>query len=728
MKLASKEGLVFSFLLLAVAGFSATIEKIDVCGSKRVEKERILVSAGVKEGDEFLAKKTSDWIKAIYKMGEFSDVSCEITEEGSVTLSFVVQEVPLIGTISLSGQKEKKKDDIEKVLGLKINDPLFIPRVEENKASITTFYKNEGFYFATITYQIKGQELIFTINEGKSCKIKEVRFSGNKSISSYRLRWKLKTGKGDAYIPEKIEADIEALTDFYLEEGFAKVVIDPPVVSYNEKKKGLVAEITIHEGSKYKVGKVEIAGNSLFSEPEIRKVMTIKEGCVFSRGLIERDFRAIGNLYYEKGYISAQVVPIPSYRIQAKTIDYRIQIEEGEISYIEKIELAGNKRTKDKVIRRELLIKEGEILCWDKVSKSRHKLALLGFFNNVDLSILSGSEKNKKIVKVEVEEGGRGTGLFGVNYSNQTGIAGSVQLNVINLFGKGYSANIKSDFGKKILNYEVSFTDPWFLDKPLSLGLGLWNNELSRDNYKESKRGGYISLSKPLRTFNRIYLKYKLDQSRFSGLEDSAPYDVKEWEKKWKDRYATTSGIETGLTRDTRAPNVFEPERGGKLSLSCETAGGILGGDIDFYKPIFEGSWYHPSLWKFILCFHTNFGFINPIKEDNIPDYEKFYLGGARTVRGYNERSIHPAAGGGDSFFQGNIEYRLPLGKGLTFALFADTGQVWTKGREELLDLKSGYGFGIRFNSPVGPLQFDYAWPMEEKEQPQFHFSIGPSF
>jgi outer membrane protein insertion porin family len=720
--------LLFS-IFFASLGFPKIIERVEVCGNKRIEKERILAEAKVKEGDEFLQKKTGDWIKAIYKMEEFSDLSCEIIEkEGSITLSFVVHEVPLIGTISFSGQKEKKRDDIEKVLGLKEKDPLFIPNVEEAKASITTFYRNEGFYFATITYQIKGEELIFTINEGKECKIKEVKFSGNKSISSHRLRGKIKTSKGDAYIQQELETDIDSLTDFYLNEGFAKVVIAKPVVSFNEKKKGLIVEIPISEGSKYKVGKIDISGNSLFSEPEIRKVMMIKEGSVFSQGLLDRDFRSIGNLYYEKGYISAQVVPIPSYRIQAKIIDYSLSIEEGELSYIEKIEIAGNKRTKDKVIKRELLIKEGEILSWDKVSKSRHKLALLGFFDNVDLSILSGSKENKKVVKIEVEEGKRGTGLFGVNYSNQTGLAGSVQLNVVNLFGKGYSANLKSDFGKKILNYEVSFTDPWFLDRPISLGLGAWNNELSRDSYKESKRGGYISLGKPLRTFNRIYIKYKLDQSRFTDIEDSAPADVKDWKKKWEDRYATTSGIETGISRDTRAPNIFEPERGGKLSLSCETAGGILGGDIDFYKPIFEASWYHPSLWKFILCLHTNFGFINPIGEDNIPDYEKFYLGGARTVRGYNERSIHPEAGGGDSFFLGNLEYRLPLGKGLTFALFFDSGQVWDRGQEELLDLKSGYGFGIRFNSPVGPLQFDYAWPMDEKEEPQFHFSIGPSF
>ncbi|MDI6752581.1 MAG: outer membrane protein assembly factor BamA [bacterium] len=723
-----KKGLVFSLLLLTASGFSATIEKIDVRGSERVEKEKILSGAKVKVGDEFLPKKTSDWIKVIYSLGEFSDVACEVTEEnGSVTLSFVLQEVPLIGTISFSGQKEKKKEDIERALGLKTKDPLFIPKIEENKASITTFYKNEGFYFAQVSYQIKGEELIFTINEGKSCKIKEVKFLGNKSISSYSLRGRLKTGKKDAYIPETLKADLEALTALYCEKGFAKVAIDQPVVFYDEKKKGLVIEITIHEGSKYNVGKVEIIGNSLFSESEIRKVMTLKEASVFNQRLLERDFRAIGNLYYEKGYISAQVVPIPSYRIKAKIIDYSIQIEEGEISYIEKIELAGNKRTKDKVIKRELLIKEGEILCWDKVSKSRHKLALLGFFDNVDLSILSGSEENKKTVKIEVTEGKRGTGLFGVNYSNQTGLAGSVQLNVVNLFGQGYSANLKSDFGKKILNYEASFTDPWFLDRPISLGLGLWNNELSRDSYKESKRGGYISLGKPIQTFNRIYIKYKLDQSRFTDIKSSAPSNVQDWEKRWKDRYATTSGIETGITRDSRAPNIFEPERGGKLSLSYETAGGILGGDIDFYKPIFEASWYHPSLWKFILCFHTNFGFINSENSDDIPDYEKFYLGGARTVRGYNERSIHPSTGGGDSFFLSNLEYRLPLGKGLTFALFLDAGQVWTKGKEELLDLKSGYGFGIRFNSPVGPLQFDYAWPME-KEEPQFHFSIGPSF
>ncbi|MEW6680043.1 MAG: outer membrane protein assembly factor BamA [bacterium] len=716
---------ILVFTLAFKIGFCSIVGKISFEGNKRVSNEEIKKILPIKEADEFFPYKEKDCIKAIYNLGEFEDIESKTKEEnGSISITFFLKECPLIKKITFSGNKKKKTKQLKELLTIKEGKPLFIPKINEEKNKIISFYKKEGFYFVEVEPKIKEEELIFEIKENEETKIKKIRFSGNRAFSSFRLKWKIKTGKGDAYIKENIDEDIDRLCQFYKEQGYARVTIQEPKISF--EKKGIIVDITVNEGKKYKIGKIEIEGNTLFSNDEIRGLIKVKEGEIYNLKRLEESFRDIVRLYYNKGYVSAGIIPEEFFKFKSGMVDYKIYIDEGEVSYIEGITIVGNKKTKDKVIRRELLIKEGDLFLWDNVSASRQRLSLLGYFEDVGIDILPGKEKNKKIVQIEVKEGKRGTALFGLSYTSQYGIFGSIQTSLINLFGMGYSANIKADIGKKMTNYELSFNDPWFFDKPISLGVGLWHQKLTRDYYAEDREGGYISLGKRWKRFNRIYLKYKLNRSRFVDVKDDAPSDVIKWKNEWGLQYAVTSSIETGIIHDTRMPNVFSPEKGSKISLSSQFAGGILGGDINFYKPNFEASWYIPSLWKFILCLHTDFGFV---EGKQVSDSEKFYLGGAKTIRGYEERSIHPLSGGGDSYLLLNTEYKIPLGKSLSFGIFLDGGNTWEKGEEVLLDLKYGTGFGLSFNSPVGPLRFDYAWPLsEENKQPQFHFTIGEAF
>ncbi len=700
--------------------------KISFEGNKRVSTDEIKKSLSFKEGDEFFDYKEIEAIKAIYALGEFEDIKTKTEESnGSITIIFILKECLIIKKITFSGNKKKKDEELKGLITIKEGKPLFIPKIEESKNKIISFYKNEGYYFVEVSTKIDGENLIFEIKENEETKIKKVRFAGNRAFSSWKLSRKIKMGKGDSYIKEKIDDDIERLLLFYKEEGYARVSILEPKISF--EKKGIMVDITIQEGSKYKIGKISIQGNTLFSNDEIMRLIKVKEAELYNTKKLEESFRDIAKLYYDRGYVSAGIIPEEFFLFKEKTIDYKIYIDEGEISYIEKITIVGNTKTKDKVIRRELLIKEGDLLLWNNVSASRQRLSLLGYFEDVGIDILPGEEKNKKIVQINIKEGGKGTVLFGLSYTSQYGIVGNIQTSLINLFGLGYSASIKADFGKKMTNYELSFNDPWFLGKPMSFGVGLWNQRLTRDDYTEERQGGYLTLGKPFKKFNRAYLKYKLNRSRFVDVNnDKAPSDVKSWRDKWVDKYAVTSSIETSIVHDTRQPNIFDPEKGSRISLSSQFAGGVLAGDINFYKPNFESSWYIPSFWKFVWVLHTEFGFING---EETPDSEKFYLGGAKTIRGYDELSIHPLSGGGDSFLLLNTAYRFPLGKGLSFGVFIDCGNTWEKGDEELLSLKYGAGCGIKFNSPMGPLRFDYAWPLSgEKKEPQFHFTIGESF
>ncbi|HAW49531.1 TPA: outer membrane protein assembly factor BamA [bacterium] len=716
---------LFFVIFLTYISFSSVIEKISFEGNERMGEDEIRKILTIKEGDEFFEWTETSSIKEIYSMAEFDDVSVKIEKEnGSITIIFFLKECPIIKKITFSGYKKKKLDELKKEIIIKEGGALFIPKIHQSKEKLTSFYRKEGYYFAEVVPKIDGENVTFEIKEGDEAKIKKVRFFGNKAFSSFKLKWKIKTGKGDAYIKEKVDEDIERLVYFYKEEGFAKVVIEPKL-SFDDKKKGLVLDINISEGSRYKIRKIDVFGNTIIGESKIRDVIPIKEEGFYNIKLIEKSLNNIGRLYYEKGYISANIVLDEIFDLEKKLVDCRISIDEDELSYVEKITIVGNKKTKDNVIRRELFVKEGDLLLWDKVVSSKQRLISLGYFDGVDIDILPGSHKNKKILKIKIEEGGRGTALFGISYTSQYGVLGNIQTNFINLFGKGYSLNIKGDFGKKMTNYEISFNDPWFLNTPTSLGFGLWNQRLKRDYYSERKNGGYISLGRPFKETNRAFLKYRLNRSKFEDLKDNAPSDVWEWKKKWKDRYAVTSSIELGLIHDTRRPSIFDPTLGCKVSPSIQIAGGVLGGDVEFYKPNFEGMWYIPSFHKFVLVFHTDFGFI---QGKNIPDSERFYLGGENTIRGYDGRSIHPKEGGGDSFFIFNTAYRFPIAKGVSFDIFLDCGNTWRRGKEELLNLYFGGGFGVKFNSPIGPLRFDYAWPLTKEKTPKFYFSIGESF
>lgn len=716
---------IISFIFIFKIGFCSIIEKISFEGNKRIEEQKIKNAISIKEGDEFLPFKETKAIKEIYALSEFEDIKTKTEEHnGSITITFILKECPLIKKIIISGNKKKKTEELKGKITIKEQDPLFLPKIHEEKNKLILFYKEEGYYFIEVEPKIEGENLIFEINEGNKIKIKNIRFFGNRAFPSWRLKWKIKTGKGDALMEEKLEEDIERLYQFYKENGYAKVSIEKPKISF--EKDQIIIDITIDEGSKYRIGKIDIEGNTLFSKDEITRVIKVKGGEIYNLKALEESFQNIAKLYYDRGYVSAAIIPDEVFNLKEKTVSYKIYIDEGEISYIETIVISGNTKTKEHVIRRELLIKEGDILLWNNVAMSRQRLSLLGYFEDVGVDIQDGSEKNKKIVNISVKEGKKGTALFGLSYSSQYGIVGNIQTDLINLFGRGYSAYIKADFGKKMTNYELSFNDPWFLGKPISAGFGLWNQKLEREYYTEKREGGYLSIGKPFKKFNRVYLKYKLSRTKFIEVKDNAPSDIIAWKNEWGDKYALESSLETSIVHDTRSPNIFNPEQGCKISLSSQFSGGILGGDIDFYKPNFEASWYLPSFWKFVWVLHTEFGFINGKK---IPDSSKFYIGGARTVRGYEERSIHPPSGGGDSFLLFNTEYRLPLGKGFSLAPFLDVGNTWKKQDEELLSLFLGCGIGVKFNSPIGPLTFDYAWPLSGKDkESQFHFTIGESF
>ncbi|MDI6736583.1 MAG: outer membrane protein assembly factor BamA [bacterium] len=693
-------------------------------------------------GDKYNLTTVDNDLKAIYNSGYFSDVSIDLKkEEHGLTLLFIVKEKPLISKIKFAGNKELKEDDLKKEITLKTGIPISQKDIRESIEKLTVLAKDNGHYFAKIDSKIEdeGKTVTFLIDEGKKIKIKELTLIGNNVFSAFKLKWKMTTSTGDFYKETQLQEDIEKLLFFYKTNGYPMVSIQKPGVVYDKEKDGIIININIEEGNLFKIKEINFSGNTIFKTEELKKMLTTKSGDSYSVKSIALDRNKIMDAYFEQGYVTTSVIPDAEFETKEATADIIYKIKEGGKSYLEKISVCGNTTTKEKVILRELLFKEGEMFDGKKVKQSRQRLINLGFFEQVKFDIRPGSEETKKVLDIEVKEGKTGNLIFSAAYGNKPGLFGTIEFTKKNLFGKGYSSSIKTEFGKNLLNYEFGFTDPWFRDTPTSVGFDIWRTTEKEDEYTDKKRGGAIRIGRPLGSHNNIYFKYKYDKSAMVNVKADAPDSIIEWRDKWGDgNYVLSSSLAVRFVRNTKKGEeiLFHPTAGYQIELSNEFAGGFLGGDVDFYKPTFEGSWYIPSWWEFVLALHTKLGLVtNLAKHEDIPDYEKFRIGGPYSVRGYNDRSIRPDSGGGESMLIGNVEYRFPIGKELFGCLFADVGNVWEKASKitSFGDLKYGTGFGLRFKSPIGPIRLDYAWglsdaPGHQKGTPEIHISFGSFF
>ncbi|MFH1561991.1 MAG: outer membrane protein assembly factor BamA [Nitrospirota bacterium] len=723
------------------------ITNIQIQGNNSVATSTIFSVIHSQVGDKYSPTTVDNDLKAIYNSGYFSDVNVDLKKEAEgLTLLFIVKEKSLVSKIKFEGNKELKEEDLKKELTLKTGVPISQKDIKESIEKLINLAKDNGHYFAKIDSKIEDEgkqarmvTVTFLINEGKVIKIKELHLIGNNAFSTFKLKWKMTTSTGDFYKEKELLEDIEKLLFFYKTNGYPMVSIQKPDVVYDKEKEGIIININISEGELFKIKEINFSGNTIFKTEELKKMLTTKSGDSYNVKSIALDRGKIMDAYFEQGYVTTAVIPDAEFETKEATADIIYKIREGGKSYLEKISISGNTMTKKKVILRELLFKEGEMFDGKKVKQSRQRLINLGFFEQVQFDILPGSEETKKVLDIEVKEGKTGNLIFSAAYGNKPGLFGTIEFTKNNLFGKGYSSSIKTEFGKNLLNYEIGFTDPWFRDTPTSVGFDIWHTTEKQTEYTNKKLGGAIRIGRPLGVHNHIYFKYKYDKNAMVDVKDGAPESITKWRDEWgTDSYVLSSSIEVRFVRNTKKGEeiLFHPISGYQIELSNEFAGGFLGGNLDFYKPTFEGSWYFPSWWEFVLALHTKLGLVtNFAKHQDIPDYEKFRIGGPYSVRGYNDRSIHPLSGGGKSMLIGNAEYRFPIGKELFGCLFADVGNAWEAASDisSFAGLKYGTGFGLRFKSPIGPIRLDYAWglsdtPEHQKGAPEAHISFGSFF
>jgi outer membrane protein insertion porin family len=619
--------------------------------------------------------------------------------------------------------------------------------VKQSINRLKEFYRKKGYYNAKITDKIKEHpnneiSLIYVIEEGKKVYIKKIEFIGNERFSDKALKKVMLTKeKGifswftDAGIldSKKLEYDILQITSFYNNNGYIKVKVGEPKIEYNEEKNGLTITISVIEGDQYKVNKVRLEGDIIKPENELMKHVKVNKEKSFNREVMYNDIDELKNVYADEGYAYTDIRPLSREDTERKLVDITYKIDKKKRVRIERINITGNSTTRDKVIRRELKLIEGEYFSGKKLNKGTENLNRLDYFEEVEAKTRNGSRDDMMIVDINVKERPTGSFNIGVGYSSWERLIGMIQISKENLFGKGQGLNLQAQIGSRTTEFNVSFTEPWIFDKNISSSIGLYKWQTQYDEYTQDSKGGILGVGFPLGIddYTRASIRYAYDNARIEDILSTAALAI----QSMLDLSITTSSLTLGIGRDSR-DQIWNTTKGSINSISMEYTGGILGGDSAFNKYIAVSTWYFPVLWKTVLMTRGSAGYIVGRKGGLLPVYDKFRLGGVDSVRGYEWGDIVPidtATGGdigGDKMWLWNVEYRIPVVKkeGIWGFLFFDAGNAFKKEDSWRTGARRSMGFGMRWRSPMGPLQMEYGIKLDPKRgesSGEFEFNVG---
>ncbi len=720
------------------------VARIIISGNKRIEEDAIKKAIKTKPGDVFLAKSLSEDLKNVYKMGYFDDITIlsEDTPKGKI-IRFKVKEKPIIRSIHITGNRIYEDKEVLDILNIRRGSILNNFKIRSNVRRIESLYKEKNYHNVKVNYKISSlddnqADLEFIIDEGEKVRIKSIKFIGNNSYKDDELKdlmktsekgfWSWITSSGDLN-RDDLNQDIARLTAFYHNNGFIDAKVSDPKIEYD--KNWIHITIKIDEGPRYKVGKVAITGDLVLSESLLKKSLKITKETYYNRGTVRNDVLTLTDIYSDEGYAYANIIPRIKRRKKDLIVDLTYDIKKGKQVYFEKIIITGNTKTRDKVIRRQLAIYEQGLYSGKKLKRGIRNLHRLDFFEDVKVNTKKGSGDDKMIVNIEVREKPTGTFSFGGGYSSTENLFAMASVSQRNLFGLGQILQLRAELGSETTRFTLSFTEPWLFDIPLSAGFDIYNWRREYDTYDKDSVGGALRFGYPVWDYTRIYLTYRYDISDIRNITDDASKEVKELEGE-----NVTSSVTATLKYDSR-DRTFNPTQGGEHSISVEYAG--LGGDIGFFKVVGEAGQYFPLFWGTVGYLRVKGGYVTENSGMILPDYEKFYLGGINSVRGFKWRDISlqdedGADVGGYKFFQFNAEYHVPLLKqaGLIGIIFYDTGNVFDQDENIQFDeLRQSAGGGFRWYSPMGPMRIEYGWILDRKEgegSGRWEFAMGNVF
>ena len=732
--------------------------RIDVRGNQVVHTSTILNNMKTRPGVELSQRMINEDVKHLYATGFFQDIRIDIEElTDGVQLIVVVDEKPVIRRIVLEGMEVIKERDLRKDLGLIEGQVLDEFAVKQGLNKIKERYANQGFHFVRVRYRVetdratKEATVFVTIEEGAKYRVSEVQFTGVQSFKEKQLRKVMKTKPRNLWLfrlgrfrDEKFRDDLDRLTAFYQSSGFLDVRIGHDF-EYDDARGKMILKISAEEGKRYVTGQVNVEGVKTLPESEIWQRLAMLPGEIYSQQGLAQEIQSVRDFYHNFGYMDVQIVPDVKINQEQGKVDVTYRVEEGDLYFVDKVKIRGNTKTKDIVIRREIRIQPGEKFDGDAIARSKQRLENLGFFEEVSHGTEPGTAPNRKDIVFQVKEKRTGELSFGAGISSIDQFLGFAELAQRNfdLFngprftGGGQDLSLRARWGTITRNFELSFVEPYLLNKPVSFGLDLYDIRREKRNvdFREERLGFGTTFSRAFAEFLRVGLGYKLEQVELFDLESDAPEIVRLFRgKSWLSR------LKLFLKHDTR-DNVFFPTKGWLGSLLSELVGSFLGGDEDYY--LLQGSF--TQYWSFyggkhVIEWAARLGFADEFGDSpEVPVFDRFFAGGLGTVRGYNFRRVGPiesgSAIGGASMALMNLEYSFPIPYLENFkgAAFVDVGDVERDTYSISFDeFRVSIGPGIKIGTPIGPIAFYNGLPVAnrdvEDENGRFEFSLAHPF
>ncbi|OIO37107.1 MAG: outer membrane protein assembly factor BamA [Candidatus Omnitrophica bacterium CG1_02_49_10] len=737
------------------------VTSVDLEGNKAVSSTTVLSKVKTKRGMRFSQNILNEDIKRLYATGYFTDVTVDLKDDNDgVRVLFVFKEKPLVKKIVITGNKIFRLNKIKALISAKENAMLDRRQLKADTEAVEKFYFNKGYTSTKADYDVKTDESLneaevsIWIDEGKKLRIKRIFIEGNRTFGDKAISKMMATRrpsfmgifKKSAFDEETLKDDVDRLKAFYNHEGFLDAKVDYEL-KYFEKKKRIYVTVSIDEGKRYYIGAIALNGNKIFSSADIEKSLDIKRGDVFNREGAGRNALNIQKFYYDRGYVSAEVIPSTVFDRNGDSMSIAYAIKENELAYLNKVDIIGNTRTKDVIIRREMRIAPGEKFDGEKLRRSKERLYNLGFFEEVTYDTRSTDKPDKKDLVVSVKETKTGEFSFGGGFSSVDKMLGFVEIKQRNFdilgwptfTGAGQDLTLRGEFGSINKNYRLAFTDPWVFGYPYLFGFDLFQLTRERSTdvgyaYDEGRAGSILRVGKEYTDYFRADTYYRFEQIDISSVSENASSALKAEEGN-----NTISSLKLQLTRDTR-DNVYTPSKGYILSGIAEGAGSMLGGDKDFYRYIGSGNIYFDMHSKNVLELKLKAGIVEEYGDSSsVPIYERFFAGGANTIRGYRERRVgptDPASGdpvGGGALLIGGAEYTVPLLQSFKGAVFYDFGEVWSTTGDFLKgDIKNSAGLGVRIKTPIGPVKLDYGVPINpdngKSRSGRFHFNMTRGF
>jgi outer membrane protein insertion porin family len=778
------------------------LQRIQVTGNRRVTPEDVLTYIRERVGQVFKPETLTQDVRELWNSGFFDDIEVDLDrrDEG-VELRFVVRERPSIATITFEGNDEISKDDLNEGVELKPNTILSLPAVRRTVQKIRDMYAEKGYFLAEVQHEVVPQknnevEVKFKITEHGQVSVRRITFIGNEHISSEELRSLMFTGNagffafgsGGPFRQDAFERDIAILSAMYYDRGFLSVAISTPRIMLTPDRNGIEVSITIEEGPRYKIRQLRVyekGADGREVEPidgrrNLRMMVRAEAGQYFNRAELLDDLQSIRTLYRDHGYANVEANPQTQLNPETQEVDVVVPVERGPLVYFERIEIRGNSKTRDKVIRREMEVAEGDLFSETKLDRSKRRITALGYFERVDVSTEAGSSPEKMTVYIEVSEKPTGTFQVGAGFSSIENFIATAQVQQANLFGNGQSLSLQAQVSSLRQLVSVRFFEPYFLDSLFNTSIDLYDQLRVYNDFSQSSKGGGLTFGYPLiEPELNASLTYTAEIDRVSTQTTSTLLGTSSavsvftrlpLANLFNDGF--TSSIRPAVTLDTRDNRLF-PTSGVYLYASSELAATAFGSQNQFLKHRFIGRFYYPIGAGFVLKLNMEAGDVTSPSNEGVPIFARFFLGGILDVRGFRFRTVGPRVGltqstdpnsypianganiGGNIEYFQNLELEFPIvdSVGVRGVLFTDAGNAWNtesnyckaggvaikypvvspcfNGISSLALLRTSYGFGVRWFSPLGPLRFEWGFPFKPlpyEESNVFEFTIGNFF